>query len=244
MATGKVTRTARLDDLEVLDWHAVIDAAPDAMIVVNAAGQIQAVNRQFENLFGYSRDDILGHPVELLLPERYREGHLRFRKGYNSNPRPRAMGENRDLWALRKDGSEFPVAISLSAIQRRPLLVAAAIRPDQTRRTREALLTEARMLVQSVKPVKKVSERAQRIAYMAAIGFVLDIILTVGLGFLYQRVDHNSSKGTANCRFALAMGDLFGPAAQEALKSADPKQRADAQRFIDQLATLKEETNC
>jgi PAS domain S-box-containing protein len=84
------------------------------VVIVDATGQIQIVNRQTEVLFGYPRAELLGQPVEVLLPERFRGRHLGHRAGYQSDPHTRAMGSSLELFGLRRDGSEFPVEISLS----------------------------------------------------------------------------------------------------------------------------------
>ncbi len=95
-------------------FRAVIEAAPDAFIIAGADGRIRLANAQAERLFGWTRDELLGQPVELLLPERLRGGHHAHRKGYHAHPTVRNMGQGRELLARRKDGSEFPVEISLS----------------------------------------------------------------------------------------------------------------------------------
>jgi PAS domain S-box-containing protein len=84
------------------------------VVIVDAAGLIQIVNRQTELLFGYPRAELLGQPVELLLPERFRSRHVHHRAGYQTDPHTRAMGTGLELYGLRRDGSEFPVEISLS----------------------------------------------------------------------------------------------------------------------------------
>ncbi|HEY3177240.1 MAG TPA: PAS domain S-box protein [Candidatus Polarisedimenticolia bacterium] len=109
-------------------YRHLLNAAPDAMVIVNQQGGIVLVNAQTETLFGYLRDELLGMKVELLVP-----GH---RQGFFANPRSRAMGEGLELLGLRKDGTEFPIDISLSPLETEGgLLVTAAIR-DITRRKR------------------------------------------------------------------------------------------------------------
>ena len=101
-------------------FRGLVEAAPDAIVVADAAGRIVLVNAQTEILFGYSRDELLGQPVEILLPERFRGRHVGVREGYAAHPRTRPMGAGQDLFARRKDGAEFPVAISLSPFQLGP----------------------------------------------------------------------------------------------------------------------------
>ncbi len=103
-------------------FRGLVEAAPDAIVIADGGGRIVLVNAQTEILFGYSREEMLGQTVEMLLPERFRPAHVGLRRGYTANPHTRPMGAGADLFARRKDGGEFPVAISLS-----PFLVG----PDQ-----------------------------------------------------------------------------------------------------------------
>ncbi|MBI2192645.1 MAG: PAS domain S-box protein [Planctomycetes bacterium] len=92
----------------------IIDAAPNATLLVDALGRITLVNAQVEKLFGYTRQELLGQPVELLIPHRFRAAHPGFRANFLREPLARLMGAGRDLSGLRKDGQEFPVEIGLS----------------------------------------------------------------------------------------------------------------------------------
>jgi PAS domain S-box-containing protein len=114
----------------------LLDSAPDAMIIVDAAGLIRLVNRQTEVLFGYDREELIGQLLGTLVPDRVKAVHPRHRAGYFAHPIARPMGALLTPAARRKDGSEFPVAISLSSVQTEDgLLVMAAVR-DITDRTR------------------------------------------------------------------------------------------------------------
>ncbi|MCA9410448.1 MAG: PAS domain S-box protein [Candidatus Omnitrophica bacterium] len=95
----------------------VLESAPNGLILINQWGTISLVNRETENLFGYDRKDLIGQPIEMLLPARFREGHQRFREEYFQNPLTRPMGAGRDLYGVRKDGGEFPVEIGLNPIE-------------------------------------------------------------------------------------------------------------------------------
>jgi PAS domain S-box-containing protein len=97
-------------------FQSLLVSAPDAIVIADDAGRIVLVNKQAEQLFGYDRADLLGQPVEVLLPARLRSEHTRSRDRYGAAPHPRPMGSGLDLVARRQDGSEFPVEISLSPL--------------------------------------------------------------------------------------------------------------------------------
>jgi PAS domain S-box-containing protein len=111
-------------------FRRVVEAAPSAMIMVNQEGQITLANQQAEKTFGYPREELLGRPIEMLVPERLRSGYRDFRHGYLCHPQARPMGaERRELFGQRKDGSEVPVEIGLSPIHTSngPLVLASIV---------------------------------------------------------------------------------------------------------------------
>ena len=95
-------------------FRSAVEAAPNAMIMVDASGRIAMLNDQAERMFDYSRSELLGQPIEVLVPPRFRGAHPELRTAFFSEPGPRPMGAGRDLFGLRKDGSEFPVEIGLN----------------------------------------------------------------------------------------------------------------------------------
>jgi protein-histidine pros-kinase len=116
-------------------FRGLLEAAPDAMVIVDKGGTIILVNAQVENRFGYSRGELIGKSVEILVPERFAGMHVAFRSGYVAGPRTRPMGLAGDLFARRKDGSEFPVEISLAPLETEEgLLISAAVRDISERR--------------------------------------------------------------------------------------------------------------
>ena len=116
----------------------LLESAPDAIVIVDQSGHMQLVNVQTEKLFGYSRAELLGQPVETLMPQRFREQHVGHRHNYSYSPRRRVMGAGLKLYGRRKDGTEFPVEISLSPLKTgEDILVSSASREVTERRQTE-----------------------------------------------------------------------------------------------------------
>jgi PAS domain S-box-containing protein len=124
-------------------YKAVFEDSPDAIVIVDDNGLIMLANKQAEILFGYQREEMIEKEIELLIPDRFRQKHKVERNAYNLRPVPRTMGRGLEISARRKDGSEFPVEISLSPIKHdTKTLVAAAVRDITERKEIEAKLLE------------------------------------------------------------------------------------------------------
>ncbi|MEZ4974514.1 MAG: PAS domain S-box protein [Cyclobacteriaceae bacterium] len=124
-------------------FKGLLESAPDAMVIVNQLGEIVFVNTQTVSLFGYDRDELQGKKVEILIPAELRRNHERHRASYHKNPTVRPMGEDFELLGKKKDGTEFPIEISLSPIETKEgVLVSAAIRDVTERKAAQKSLED------------------------------------------------------------------------------------------------------
>ncbi len=126
-------------------FEGLFEFAPDAIIVVNREGRIVQANKQVERLFGYAREDLLEAEHDILMPERFREKHREHRRGFMSDPHVRPMGTGLELFGRKKDGTEFPVDISLGPLHMtNDIVVLAVIRDVTERKNAEKILLETK----------------------------------------------------------------------------------------------------
>ena len=152
-----VQRQTAMQDLRAEErFRTLLESAPDAIIIVNASGEITLANIQAEKLFGYERAELIGKPVEMLIPEMLRQHHLTHRTDYQADPRTRSMGVGLDLHGLHRDGHEFPVEISLSPIEMDgETFISSAIRDTTERKQAEIQKLEIELQREKVDLLKR-----------------------------------------------------------------------------------------
>ncbi len=154
-------------------FRGLMESAPDAIVVVNQAGSIELVNAQAERMFGYGRDELLDHPIEVLMPKRFATGHMALRGKFHSAPVVRNMGGALELFGTRKDGTEFPAEISLSPLEtangRR---VISAIRDVTVHKQEQARLKELNETLTSLNQELVVAKEAAMAANSAKSEFL------------------------------------------------------------------------
>ena len=149
------------------EFRNVLESAPDAIVITSDQGRIVRLNRQAEAIFGYTREELLGEPVEILMPERFRERHPKHRAAYSPKSRPRPMGTGLELYGRRKDGGEFPVDITLSPMEITDgFLIISVIRDITYRRQTEEQLVKLSRAVEQSANLVIIADTQGRIEYV------------------------------------------------------------------------------
>ncbi len=237
---------------------AVLNSAPDAMVVVNATGSVVFLNRQVSALFGYDASELMGQRIEILLPERFRATHVQHCRNFIENSRFRPMGIGLELFAVRKDGAEFPVEISLSPVaDETGVLVIAAIRDLTGRKWIEATLqaSEVRLrtiietepdCVQVVRPDGRVLELNAAGLAMFEVDSIAQLNERMLLNFVcpeYQAAFcdmHQAVMGGARGKLEFAIVGLKGTRRELQCHSAPMRDATDA--VIARLAIVRDIT--
>jgi PAS domain S-box-containing protein len=199
-------------------FRVLLESAPDAVIVVDPTGKIVLANKQTEKILGYDREELLGQPVEVLLPSVLREGHVQHRHTYNAQPEGRPMGAGRDLFAQRKDGTRVAVDISLSPVETDSGFLVFALMRDasERRRVEDALRTALDREREATEDLRKL-DRAKN-AFLSAVSHELRTPLTAILGFAelleepnVRASDEMTSELVGRVRYSASrLNDLLG----------------------------------
>jgi PAS domain S-box-containing protein len=218
LAPGSARDMARDADAE-LAWL-LVESSPDGVVVTDREGVITLVNRQVEDLFGYGRAELVGQPVEVLLPAAARRVHTAHRLRHVARPRVRAMGADQDLWALRRDGAEFPVEVSLSpCVQGGEERVIATVRDVSARRAAEQRMRNlSHMLDGIIEAVYLIDPDTLTFTYVneaacAQTGYDRAELLEMGPVHLLPGLAENQIRG----QVASLVGGGDGPSAETAV---------------------------
>ncbi|MFN3986003.1 MAG: PAS domain-containing sensor histidine kinase [Rhodocyclaceae bacterium] len=222
-------------------YRELLESTPDGIVIVNPTGHILIANTQAERLFGYGASELRARPVELLLPERFRGSHKGHRSHYFSQPRTRAMGAGLELYGLRKDGTEFPVEISLAPLSTAETpLVMSAIRDVSERKRFEKALQEKNLELEQANRAKDrflaSMSHELRTPLNAVIGFTGTLLMRLP-GELNDEQARQLEIVRSNARHLLALiNDLLNLAKIEAGKVELNPEPTDCTALLQELA--------
>ncbi|MEX3840052.1 PAS domain S-box protein [Paraburkholderia sp. BR10882] len=244
-AVVDITERRRLEER----FRQVVEAAPNAMVMVDQDGRIVLVNAQTEKLFGYPRNELIGQSIEALVPERFRGRHPEYRVSFFNNLTSRPMGAGRDLYGLRKDGSEFPVEIGLNPLStdEGKFVLAAVVDITSRKHAQEELLRKTDELARSNKDLEQFAYLASHDLQepLRAVAGPLQMLQMRYKGQLDGRADEFIAHAVDGAtRMQALINDLL--AYSRVGRSDDARQLTDCAQILDQalksLSVMMEES--
>jgi PAS domain S-box-containing protein len=217
-------------------FRLAIEHAPNAIVIVNSEGEISLANLQAEQDFGYSRAELIGRNVDLLVPTRFRNDHRAHRAGYQANPAIRSMGVGRELFGLRRDGSEFPIEIGLAPISMRneKLVMATVIDITERKQAEDQLRLSIEQLTHS-------NEELEQFAYVASHDLQEPLRVVTSYLELIERyyADKLDADGKEYIEFTVDAARRMKSLIQDLLAFSRVGTRNEPPEIIDPNASLK-----